>query len=292
MQKTDTYHLGCPAWSIPEWRGVFLPKGTAQSALLSEYSKVFNTVEGNSFFYALPRLEMVERWAAESAPGFEFCMKVPRDISHGARLVSNAEVFEQLVERLEILYNAGRLGPTFLQLHASFGPHRLGELAGFLEAWPTHLPLAVEVRHAKFFEEGADEAVLDSLLTEHSVDRVIFDSRALFQAPPTDPVETKSQERKPRLPVRWKSTGGRPFVRFVGRNNIDQVEPWQSEVAEVVANWIKAGKHPYVFMHRPDDTLAPQLCARFHSRLKEYLPELPDLRMPVIEEQLGLPFDL
>lgn len=288
MSDSLPYFLGCPAWSIAEWRGTFLPKSTPQSGLLGEYSKVFNTVEGNSFFYALPKLEVVERWAEESADGFQFCMKVPRDVSHASRIGANLDVFEQLIARLRILKEAGRLGPTFLQLHESFGPGRIGELAGFIDAWPKELPLAVEVRHQAFFKEGTEEAELDSLLAESKVDRVIFDSRALFQAPPSDPVEEKSQGRKSRLPVRWRATGQRPLVRFVGRNDLDLVDPWQGEVAEVTANWMKEGKTPYIFMHRPDDTLAPQLCARFHEKLRERMPELPGIEMPRVEAQLDL----
>ena len=282
------YFLGCPAWGISEWRGTFLPAGTPQSALLKEYSKTFNTVEGNSFFYALPKLEVVERWVHESVPGFRFSMKVPRDISHRHDLSANRGTLEALVERLHILGEGERLGPTFLQLHESFGPSRLSELAIFLDHWPTALPLAVEVRHRAFFDENARASELNGLLKEQGIDRVIFDSRALFQAPPSDPVEEKSQGRKPRLPVRWETTGDRPMIRFVGRNDITQVDPWLAEVAGIVASWIREGKQPYVFMHRPDDTLAPQLCERFHQKLWELMPELPTLKMPQVESQMDL----
>ncbi|MEO0508630.1 MAG: DUF72 domain-containing protein [Verrucomicrobiota bacterium] len=283
-----SYFLGCPAWSTPEWRGTFLPNGTPQAAFLREYSKVFNAVEGNSFFYALPKLDIIERWASESAKGFEFCMKVPRDISHASRLGGNIGIYEQLITRLRILKEANRLGPTFLQLHHSFGPIRLGELDRFIEAWPNDLPLAVEVRHKSFFESGSAESELKHLLEGHHVDRVVFDSRALFQKPPSDPFEEKSQSRKPNLPVRWQATGQRPFVRFVGRNDPEQVDPWQTELAKVVADWILSGKKPYVFMHAPDDTFAPSLCARFHDRVREYLPKLPKITMPYLETQLDL----
>ena len=279
------YHLGCPAWSISEWRGTFLPKSTAQSAFLAEYSKVFNTVEGNSFFYALPKLEVVQRWAQEAAEGFEFCMKVPRDLSHSGRLGANRVIFSQLVERLEVLNCAGRLGPTFLQLHSSFGPSRLDQLEAFIASWPSHLPLAVEVRHEAFFSEGPEEACLNDLLAEHRIDRVIFDSRALFHAPPSDPAEVKSQGRKPRLPVRWMTTGSKPLVRFVGRNDIEQVDPWQDELADVVAKWIHEGRRPYVFMHTPNDTFAPKLCERFHEKLRRRITDLPCLAMPTCAVQ-------
>lgn len=286
MADEAKYHLGCPAWSIPEWRGNFLPQGTAQNEFLKLYSGVFNTVEGNSFFYALPKLDVVKRWATESDEGFQFCMKVPRDISHSGRLGHDPGLCDALVERLEILQNAGRLGPTFLQLHSSFEPSRLPELQVFLENWSPSIPLAVEVRHPDFFNNGVAEEDLNELLASFSVDRVIFDSRALFQAPPSDPVEARSQSRKPRLPVSWVATGKRPFIRFVGRNTVEDVDPWQDEVVAVVAGWIEMGKRPYVFMHTPDDTFAPQLCRRFHQKLQKLLPCLSDLEFPKITVQI------
>lgn len=286
VDPNSVYHLGCPAWSIAEWRGHFLPEKTPQSEFLAHYSRVLNTVEGNSFFYALPKLETVHRWAEQAAPGFEFCFKVPKDISHGSRLGSAKAVFEQLLECLRIIADAGKLGPTFLQLHASFGPGRMAELEDFIDHWPDDFPLAVEVRHEAFFAGGLEEAALNERLTAGGVDRVIFDSRALFHAPPSDPVEAKSQGRKPRLPVKWTSTGRRPMLRFVGRNDIDLVDPWQTEATDVVAKWIQEGKHPYVFMHTPDDTLAPDLCRRFHTKLQERIPELGALKFPALANQM------
>lgn len=287
-KKSALYHLGCPAWSIPEWRGTFLPEKTRTSELLSEYSKTFNTVEGNSFFYALPKIDVVERWAAQAADGFEFCFKVPRDISHSRLLLAEGPVYEYLMQCLACVAQAGRLGPTFLQLHASFSPDRLNELENFCSNWPDSFPLAVEVRHMDFFTNVSAGQRLNQLLENFKVDRVIFDSRALFHAPPSDPAEEKSQGRKPRVPVKWIATGQRPMIRFVGRNAIESVHRWQVEVAERVALWIQEGKHPYVFMHTPDDTLAPYLCRQFHQLLQAQIPTLPDLVFPQKQEQIEL----
>lgn len=288
MAERLPYSLGCPAWSIPEWKGTFLPASTPQRDFLSRYAKVFNTVEGNSFFYALPTLDVVRRWAEQSADGFEFCMKVPRDISHAPQLRAGGSVYDAFIERLEILRDSDRLGPSFLQLHASFDPARLDELRAFVQAWPRHLPLAVEVRNEAFFHPGRARSDLYACLRSAKVDRVTFDSRALFSAPPDDPVEEKSQGRKPNLLVDWTATGMRPMVRFVGRNDLQKVDPWQGEVARIVAAWIEDGLRPYVFMHTPDDTFAPQLCRRFHALVREWLPDLPNLEFPELPSQLRL----
>lgn len=245
-------------------------------------------MEGNSFFYALPKIDVVERWAAQTAEGFEFCFKVPRDISHARALLSKGAVYDHLMQCLERVAQAGRLGPTFLQLHASFSTDRLDELEDFCNHWPKRFPFAVEVRHLDFFTDESSVQTLNQLLESHKVDRVIFDSRALFHAPPDDSVEERSQGRKPRLPVRWETTGQRPMVRFVGRNAIESVRRWQEEVAEKVARWISEGKRPYIFMHTPDDTLAPYLCRQFHQLLQHHISELPDLTFPQRQEQIEL----
>ena len=285
---SSLYHLGCPAWSIPEWRGTFLPQGVRTSELLSEYSRTFNTVEGNSFFYALPKIDIVDRWVSQAAKSFEFCFKVPRDISHSNLLRCEGAVYDRLLQCLDCVARAGKLGPTFLQLHASFSPMRLSELEDFCSNWPDRFPLAVEVRHLDFFTVASSEQTLNQLLESHKVDRVIFDSQALFHAPPSDPAEERSQGRKPRLPVRWKTTGQRPMVRFVGRNKIESIRLWQEEVAKKVGTWINEGKHPYVFMHTPDDTLAPYSCRQFHQLLQRQIPSLPDLAFPQQQQQIEL----
>lgn len=288
VKKPAMYHLGCPAWSIPQWRGGFFPEKLRTADFLSQYSMTFNTVEGNSFFYALPGLDVVDRWAALAAEGFEFCFKAPRAISHARRLPATSAVYDYLLDCLDRVARVGKLGPTFLQLHASFSPERLPELEKFCRDWPERFPLAVEVRHMDFFTVTPCGQALNQLLESYRADRVIFDSRALFHSPPDDPAEKHSQGRKPRLPVLWDTTGQRPMVRFVGRNRIELAQRWQIEVAEKVATWIGEGKHPYVFMHTPDDALAPYLCRQFHRLLQERVSGLSNLSFPENQEQMEL----
>ena len=271
------YQLGCPAWSIADWKGNFLPANARSSEFLELYSRVFNTVEGNTTFYALPRLETAQRWAEQVPAGFKFCFKIPRDISHGMGLMGRPELLEEFTTFLEPFAESETLGPVFLQLSHNFGPARLVEAEQFFTAWPRDLPLAVEVRHSSFFDDSDHEQRLTETLSGRSIDRIIFDSRALYHAPAEDPAEAVSQTRKPNLPVRWRATGKRPFVRFVGRNTPEQADPWLEELAPAIAEWIGQGLHPYVFIHAPDDTFAPPLAERFHRCLRSRLPSLPEL---------------
>ena len=47
-------YLGCPLWANPHWRGSLYPQGTSSSDFLAHYAAVFNSVEGNTSFYADP----------------------------------------------------------------------------------------------------------------------------------------------------------------------------------------------------------------------------------------------
>ncbi len=78
-------------------------------------------------------------------------------------------------------------------------------------------------------------------------DRVLFDSRALFSAPPTTESEIEAQRRKPQPPLRRTVTGRHPLLRLIGRDNLDLVQPWIEDWAPIVAGWLRAGLSPSVF---------------------------------------------
>ena len=277
------YHLGCPVWGDASWVGGFYTTSN-RKRWLSEYSRVFNTVEGNSTFYALPAMETVERWASETEDGFEFALKVPREITHDHQLVGADRACAALYERLDLLHQAHRLGPTFLQLPPTFSAQLFSHLETFIQSWPREFPLSIEVRHLDYFDEGPTENRLNELLSSVQVDRVLFDSRCLFSQGPADESEMAAQQRKPKSPYRTTVTGQRPFLRLIGRNHLEQTIPWVQSWAEQVAGWIRQGYRPLVFTHTPDDQHAPQMARFFHVELQKHLPDLPDLPPPPTQQ--------
>jgi uncharacterized protein YecE (DUF72 family) len=274
------YYLGCPVWGSADWTNVIYPAKAPRNAWLNWYSRSLNTVEGNSSFYSLPTREVMERWAAETADGFQFCLKVPREISHDARLVGCESATAALLDRLQLLKDSNRLGPSFLQLAPTFDSREFRALTRFVELWPAELPLAVEVRHADYFDDGRNEHALDELLSSRDVDRCLFDSRCLFSAPPITESERVSQRRKPRSPHRLTVTGSRPMLRFVGRDQVELADPWIVEWAPIVAGWLDQGLTPYVFTHAPNDAFGPQFARRFHEALRVVRPQTPQLHIP------------
>ncbi len=271
------YHVGCPVWANTRWCGTLYTRSATRDDYLMQYSSVFNTVEVNSTFYGLPTRSTAEKWADSVSAGFQFATKFPRDITHDKRLRNAASETSLFMELLETFRERDCLGPSFLQLPPSFSGSEFPKLQRYLEEWPAKFPIAVEVRHPDYFDDGPVEQRFESLLRERNFDRVLLDSRPLYSAPASDEIEAVSQTRKPKVPHRTSVTGGLPFVRFIGRNDLDRIQPWVEEWAPVVADWIDSGLTPYVFLHTPDDFFAPKLARRFHTELAQHLPELPAL---------------
>src|ERR1700730_9075371 len=85
-------HLGVAGWSIRrEHADRFSHTGTH----LQRYASVFNAVEINSCFYRPHRLTTYERWAASVPEVFRFAVKLPKVITHEARLVGAASAVDR-----------------------------------------------------------------------------------------------------------------------------------------------------------------------------------------------------
>lgn len=278
------YFLGCPIWRESAWLGSVYPSGLSGSAMLAAYARSFNAVEGNTTLYAWPSAPTVARWAEQMPETFHFCAKFPKEISHGQDLREAMALVERFVDLLRPL--GERVSPFWLQLPARFGPERLPELAALIQHFPQ--PLAVEVRHLAFFSRGDEERALNRLLRDHGVERICLDSRALFDCHSALPAVRHAQTHKPRLPVRPADFSGAPQVRFIGQSDLAANDRFLAAWVEKVAGWIEAGKAPHVFLHTPDNHLAPQLALRFHRQLQVRLPGLADLALATRAEDRQL----
>lgn len=280
------YFLGCPSWNEPAWRGGLYPVGSASRDFLAAYCRVFNTVEGNTTFYARPAAATLARWAQTMPAGFRFSAKLPRDISHEGDLRASLAAAGDFLELLAPL--GARVAPLWLQLPASFGPPRLAELAAFIDGLAAPHGLAVEVRHPVFFARGDEEKALNRLLLERGVERIGLDSRALFSCTERSPAVLHAQSKKPRVPPRPAAFTHHPQVRFIGHPDLAANDAFLAPWLDKVAAWIEEGRAPHVYLHTPDNHRAPELARRFHAQLMALLPGLPALAESGGGEQLGL----
>lgn len=257
-------YLGLPQWSHPAWPGQLLGVGAKPAEHLAHYARVFNTVEGNTTFYASPTPETVRRWADAVPPQFRFSFKFPQAISHQSDLVSADKQVTDFIRLLAPLHD--KLGLLKLQLPARFGPAGLPRLAAFFEGLPPDFTYALEVRHPDFFAKGEAERALNRLLMEKGINRIMLDSRPLFSVPATTPALVDAQGKKPRLPVHLLATANSPVVRLIGlphpENNHLFLPSWLPHWKQ----WLAEGKDLYLFIHTADNARAPEL-ARQVSRL-------------------------
>lgn len=282
------YHIGCTVWSLNDWVGNFFTDDAKQEDFLSQYSSVFNSVEGNTTFYNIPNEKTVKNWAEKTPDGFKFCFKFHRSITHYKRLKDVEDDVMRFLETFDPI--ADRLGPFHIQLSPQFSSKEFSKLEQMLAYLPNAYGYAVEVRHPDYFDHGKVENRLNRLLKSYSINRVIFDTRKLHSMKSDEPSIKEAQKKKPKVPVRFETTGSRPFVRFVGANNALNNEPYLKEWAIIVADWIKEGLHPYIFTHAPDKQSQPPIARKFHQILSELIAMNPMPAWPVErqDEQLNL----
>ncbi|NTU82832.1 MAG: DUF72 domain-containing protein [Chloroflexales bacterium] len=281
--------LGCAIWAYKDWVGELFPPGSKSGDFLRLYSRRLTAVEGNTTFYAVPRPDMVARWAAETPEHFRFCFKLPREVSHGGPLLRQIEATRAFVERMAPL--GPRLGPFFLQLPPGYSPAQRGDLARWLEAWPGGQRVAVEVRHPDWYAP-AGEAALMGLLERHGAGRVVMDVRPIRQGGNEGgALLDDARERKPDVPMRPLRSGGIAIVRYIGHPEPARNEVWLDEWARRIAAWLAEGTAVYCFMHCPDEARSPALCRAIQSRL-ERMGAAPPLPWAVGDHPPGPPEQL
>ncbi|WP_329520220.1 DUF72 domain-containing protein [Spirillospora sp. NBC_01491] len=271
-------HVGCAMWTHAPWQGRYLPHPLPPRERLRSYATWCNAVEGNTTFYATPARSAVESWAAQTASDFRFVVKLPKTITHERRL---GDVGEELGAFLAAIEPLGpRAGALWVQLPGSFGPGDLGVLAGFLRRLPRSYRYAVEVRHRAFFDDARSERLLERVLGGAGAEWVPFDTTTLFQSPPTTDAERDAWTKKPRVPRRSLALTDRPIVRYLGRDDTARtVEGWR-HWAGTVAEWLREGRSPTVFIHTPDNAEALALARRFHDDVRALVPGIDPLPEP------------
>lgn len=164
--------IGCAGWSVASGR----PEFSEGASVLERYATRFNAVEINSSFHRAHRPATYAKWAASTPPGFRFSVKVPKAVTHTAKLRDCAAPLAEFVEQVSHL--GDRLGPLLVQLPPSlnFDPDLAADFLGTLRTL-TPAPIACEARHASWFTPEAD-----ALLTAHRVSQVAADPAPVPQA--------------------------------------------------------------------------------------------------------------
>ena len=148
-------YIGTAGWSIPAACASHFP---ADGSHLERYAQVFNAVEINSSFYR-PHLPATYRKWADAVPAdFRFAVKVPRTISHQAKLKACQPLLDSFLAQVEQL--GEKLGCLLLQLPPSLAYDPAIALPFFdLLRRAYRGPVACEPRHASWFSGSASRAL-------------------------------------------------------------------------------------------------------------------------------------
>jgi uncharacterized protein YecE (DUF72 family) len=144
--------IATAGWSIPREVADRFP---AAGSGLERYAQVFDAVEINSTFYRPHRPATFERWADAVPSGFRFSAKVPKAISHEARLADCDALVDAFLNEVDSLGEA--LGPLLLQLPPSlaFDAKLAGRVCERLSGDGERL-VCCEPRHASWFTPEVD----------------------------------------------------------------------------------------------------------------------------------------
>ena len=146
--------IGTCGFSYAEWRGGFYPPGMPTARWLGFYAENFEALELDGSFYRAPSASVIHGWADVLPDRFALALKVPRAITHEARLAGEEAVGFLRVFAGSLAPLGDRLLAVVLQLppslRASEGRERLARLLG---TRPAGLPVVVEVRHASWHED-------------------------------------------------------------------------------------------------------------------------------------------
>jgi uncharacterized protein YecE (DUF72 family) len=241
--------LGLPRWADPGFVGTLYPAGTRAGDYLARYAEQLDAVELNTTYYGV-RADSVRGWVAQVTGRFRFCPKVPKAVTHeGSLRAAEAEMDAFVAACADF---GERLGVAWALLPPSFGAGQLADLARFVERYGPRLPLAVELRHASWFEGGA----------------AFGEACALFESCGVTTVLTDVAGR--RDVVHMRLTTPRLFLRFVGNrhhpSDFARIDAW----SERIAAWSAAGlREAWLFLHQPEEHLNVPVARRLAESLVE-----------------------
>lgn len=214
----EALRVGTSSFSSADWVGGFYPPGTKPADFLAYYATVFDTVEIDATWYAMPAKRTVGGWAAKTPDGFRFSLKVPKKITHEAYLEGCDDEWAAFLRTLEPL--GEKRGPLLFQFpyvakgkdaeEYVTGADFRRRLAAFAGQLPDEGTYVVEVRNAKWI----DDPLLDLLRRR----RIGLSLPAYYTMP------TARAYLGAARPVTELVTGPVAYVRFLGHHRkMDQL---------------------------------------------------------------------
>jgi uncharacterized protein YecE (DUF72 family) len=168
MPEGFEIRVGCAGWTIPRPNTRFPGEGSH----LERYASGFNAVEINSSFYRHHRHATYSRWAAAVPGDFRFAIKLPRQVTHEARLSAAEDVLARFLD--EIAGLGRKLGPVLVQLPPSL-KYQPDVACAFFEDLRSRFAGVVvcEPRHTTWFSPDAGQRLADFTIARVAADPAV-----------------------------------------------------------------------------------------------------------------------
>ncbi len=257
IDKPNIY-VGCAKWNKADLKG-FYPRGVKDE--LAYYSGQFNSIELNATFYRIFSAEQFASWYEKTPDNFRFFPKLFQGISHWKRLDGAEEFLNEYILNASNLKE--KLQMPFLQMPDNFAPKDIERLEPFLKLFPKDIPLAVEFRHTKWYNDTEVAKELYTILEKYNTANIITDTAG----------------RRDLLHMRM--TSDTAFIRYNGANHSSdytRLDDWVIRLKE----WVDQGlQNIYFFIHQNVEKESPLLAVYFIKKLNDafdmdlQIPEMP-----------------
>jgi len=221
-------HIGTSGWSYKHWKELFYPHKMPTTRWLAHYAGIFHTTEINGSFYRLPSPETVEKWAATVPPGFIFCPKMSRYLTHMKKLNDPEEPLARFFDIFDNIRD--KLGPVLLQLppFLKFDEARVRHFYKLLRSDYGRYDFVLEVRHESWLQQGPL-----ALMKEYNIGLVISQSEREF-------------------PYSEAVTASTVYIRMHGPRELyasSYSDESLREYAGKIGKWVKGGHTVWVFFN-------------------------------------------
>ncbi len=233
-----TLRIATACWSIPR---IAADAFDTEGSHLERYARVFDAVEIDTSFYRPHQRTTYARWADATPRGFRFAVKLPRSVTHEARLAGAQDELAAFLDQVAGL--GAKLGPLLVQLPPSLAFDD-DVVTPFFERLRAQFDgaLVCEPRHRSWFEAAADAA-----LVRARVSRVAADPSVVPQAA---------------RPGGWlgkhgNGVGATPYYRWHGSPELYRSRygtDWLRAQAQALSGWARSARCWCVF----DNTMLGQ----------------------------------
>jgi uncharacterized protein YecE (DUF72 family) len=136
---------------------------------LERYAQRLNAAEINSSFHRPHQRKTYERWAQSTPAGFRFSVKMPKAMTHEARLAECGALLDRFVA--EVTGLGDKLGALLVQLPPKFAFEKQVTDRFFRDLRTRiDVPIALEPRHATWFTPDVDDWLAECRIARAAAD--------------------------------------------------------------------------------------------------------------------------